>query len=58
MKHSVDLHLIRRSFLPNDDLVLEWDKVHEEKGKLPKFKCLWLGQFHISGKLIPSNYIF
>lgn len=30
------------------DLVLMWDKAHEEKGKHAKFDKLWLGLFQIS----------
>jgi hypothetical protein len=39
------------------DLVLKWDKAHEEKGKHTKFQHLWLGPFIISKKLGPSTFI-
>jgi hypothetical protein len=29
------------------DLVLKWDKPHEDKGKHSKFQQLWLGPFII-----------
>ena len=29
------------------DLVLKWDKAHEEKGKHTKFQRMWLGPFQI-----------
>ena len=40
------------------DLVLKWDKAHEEKGKHTKFQILWLGPFQIIekiGLLLHSN---
>ena len=33
------------------DLVLKWDKAHEEKGDHTKFQKLWLGQFVIAEKI-------
>jgi hypothetical protein len=39
------------------DLVLKWDKAHEEKGKHTKFQHLWLGPFLIAKKLGPSTFI-
>ena len=38
------------------DLVLKWDKEHEDKGKHTKFQCLWLGPFIIIEKLGPSTF--
>ena len=34
-----------------NDLVLKWDKDHEDKGDHTKFQHLWLGPFVISKKL-------
>jgi len=33
------------------DLVLKWEKSHEEKGNDSKFQRLWLGQFQIIVKI-------
>ena len=38
------------------DLVLKWDKEHEDKGKHTKFQCMWLGPFIITEKLGPSTF--
>ena len=38
------------------DLVLKWDKAHEEKGKHTKFQKLWLGPFQIVEVIGPSTY--
>ena len=38
------------------DLVLRWDKEHEDKGKHTKFQSLWLGPFIITEKLGPSTF--
>ena len=38
------------------DLVLKWDKVHEEKGDHTKFQKLSLGPFVIAEKIIPSTF--
>ena len=39
-----------------EDLVLKWDKVHEEKGDHTKFQKLWLGPFVIAEKIGPSTF--
>lgn len=33
------------------DLVLKWEKAHEEKGKHTKFKSWWIGPYTILEKL-------
>ena len=38
------------------DLVLKWDKVHEEKIDHTKFQKLWLGPFVIAEKIGPSTF--
>ena len=38
------------------DLVLKWDKSHEDKGEHTKFQCLWLGMFVIDEKLGPITF--
>eukprot|EP00253_Pinus_taeda_P022023 PITA_22023 len=39
------------------DLVLKWDKAHEDKGKNTKFQKLWLGPFQICEKVGHSTFI-
>eukprot|EP00253_Pinus_taeda_P009284 PITA_09284 len=39
------------------DLVLKWDKAHEDKGKHTKFQKLWLGPFQICEKVGHSNFV-
>eukprot|EP00253_Pinus_taeda_P018292 PITA_18292 len=39
------------------DLVLKWDKAHEDKGKHTKFKKMWLGPFHICETIGHSTFI-
>eukprot|EP00253_Pinus_taeda_P019664 PITA_19664 len=39
------------------DLVLKWDKAHEDKGKDTKFQKMWLRPFQINEKIGPSTYI-
>ena len=39
------------------DLVLKWDKAHEDKGKHSKFQKLWLGPFQICEKVGHSTFI-
>jgi hypothetical protein len=38
------------------DLVLKWDKPHEDKGKHSKFQQLWLGPFMIKEKIGQGTY--
>ena len=39
------------------DLVLKWDKIHEEKGKHTKFQRMWLGPFQIVELIGPSTFM-
>ena len=39
------------------DLVLKWDKAHEEKGKHTKFQRMWLGPFQIIEVIGPSTFV-
>jgi len=52
--HAHHQQLVKASFDSNSvssknfqlrDLVLKWDKSHEEKGKNTKFQRMWLGPF-------------
>ena len=56
MKTSFDRISISNKDLQVGDLVLKWDKSHEDKGEHTKFQCLWLGPFVISEKLGPNTY--
>eukprot|EP00253_Pinus_taeda_P016726 PITA_16726 len=39
------------------DLVLKWDKAHEDKGKHTKFQNMWLGPFQICEKIGHLTFI-
>eukprot|EP00253_Pinus_taeda_P020293 PITA_20293 len=39
------------------DLVLKWDKAHEDKGKHTKFQKMWLGPFQICEKIGQSTFM-
>ena len=39
------------------DLVLKWDKAHEEKGKHTKFQRMWLGPFQITEVIGLSTFM-
>ena len=56
MKHWFDHRKSANRDLEVGDLVLKWDKEHEDKGKHTKFQCLWLGPFIITEKLGPSTF--
>ena len=38
------------------ELVLKWDKPHEDKGKHSKFKQLWLGPYLIKEKICQGTF--
>lgn len=38
------------------DLVLKWDKPHEDKGKRTKFQSMWIGSYIVHEKLGPHTY--
>ena len=57
MKASFDSNLITIKDIQIGDLVLKWDKAHEEKGKHTKFQRMWLGPFQIAEFIGPSNFI-
>jgi len=45
VKASFDAILVTQRSFQVGDLVLKWDKAHEEKRKHTKFKKLWLEHF-------------
>ena len=46
-----------RKYFQMGDLVLKWDKAHEEKGKHTKFQRMWLGPFQIVEVIGPSTFM-
>ena len=56
VKSSFDSCSIRSKNLSIGDLVLKWDKAHEEKGKHTKFQKMCLGPFQIVEKI--GSYTF
>eukprot|EP00253_Pinus_taeda_P005513 PITA_05513 len=64
--HAKHQQIIKSSFdstsssskqLQVGDLVLKWDKSHEDKGKHVKFQKMWLGPFQINEKIGHSTFI-
>jgi len=53
IKSSFDINSTSPNFLQIGDLVLKWDKVHEDKGKHTKFQKIWIGPFQIIEKIGP-----
>jgi hypothetical protein len=51
IKKWFDNRSVGEIFFEVGDLVLKWDKAHEEKGKHTKFQKLWLGPFQVAKKL-------
>ena len=47
VKDSLDASSVAQKSFQVGDLVLKWDKAHEEKGKHTKFQKFWLGPFQI-----------
>ena len=56
VKHWFDHRKSSSIYFEVGDLVLKWDKAHEEKGKHTKFQFLWLGPFIIIESLGPSTF--
>ena len=57
VKASFDSNIISIKNFQVGDLVLKWDKAHEEKGKHTKFQRMWLGLFQIAGTIGPSTFM-
>ena len=53
IKGLFDSNTIKTKKFEIGDLVLKWDKVHEDIGKHTKFQKLWLGPFQIIEKIGP-----
>ena len=48
--------MVSRKYFQIGDLVLKWDKAHEEKGKHTKFQRMWLGPFQIVEVVGPLTF--
>ena len=49
--------MISRKYFQMGDLVLKWDKAHEEKGKHTKFQRMWLSPFQIIEVIGSSTFM-
>lgn len=56
-KSSFDSNIMTRKIFQMGDLVLKWDKAHEEKGKHTKFQRMWLGPFQIVEVIGPLMFL-
>ena len=45
VKDSFDANFVSPKTFQVGDLILKWDKVHEQKGKHTKIQRMWLGPF-------------
>eukprot|EP00253_Pinus_taeda_P028971 PITA_28971 len=57
IKYSFDTTSTGPKLLQVGDLVLKWDKAHEDKGKHTKFQKMWLIPFQIIEKIGPLTFI-
>eukprot|EP00253_Pinus_taeda_P028415 PITA_28415 len=57
IKSSFDSILSGSKQFQVGDLVLKWDKAHEDNGKHTKFQKMWLGQFQICEKIGHSTFM-
>jgi len=57
VKSSFDASSTGSKLLSIGDLVLKWDKAHEEKSKHTKFQKMWLGPFQIVEKIGSNTFI-
>ena len=57
VKASFYSNMISKKYFHVRDLVLKWDKAHEEKGKHTKFQRMWLGPFQIAEIIGPSTFM-
>ena len=56
VKRWFDKRKSRKGNFEIGDLVLKWDKPHDEKRKHTKFQHLWVGPYQIVEKLGLSTY--
>ena len=56
VKSWFDRGLSSNKELQVGNLVLKWDKAHEDKGEHTKFQRLWLGPYVIAEKLGPNTF--
>jgi hypothetical protein len=56
IKHWFDKKSIGDKYFQVGDMILKWDKLHEDKGKNSKFQQLRLGPFMIKEKIGKGTY--
>ena len=57
VKASFDTTSVAPKNFQIGDLVIKWDKAHEEKGKHTKFQIMWPGSFQIIEEIGPSTFL-
>eukprot|EP00253_Pinus_taeda_P022666 PITA_22666 len=57
VKASFNSNMVSKNDFQIGDLILKWDKTHEEKGKHSKFQRMWFGPFQIAEIIGPSNFM-
>ena len=57
VKTYFDSNSVSRKDFQLGDLVLKWDKAHEEKSKHTKFQRMWLEPFQIVELIGPSTFM-
>ena len=57
VKNSFDANFVSQKNFQVGDLVLKWDKAHEQKGKHTKFQRMWFGPFQITEQIGPSTFM-
>eukprot|EP00253_Pinus_taeda_P015652 PITA_15652 len=57
VKASFDSNMVSMKDFQIGDLVLKWDKAHEEKGKHSKFQRMWLEPLQIVEIIGPSTFM-
>ena len=56
IKSSFDTTSTSSNQLQVGDLVLKWDKAHDDKGKHTKFQSMWIGKFTFHEKIGQHTY--
>ena len=56
IKRWFDKKSVEKNKFSVGDLVLKWDKGHEDKGKHTKFQSLWIGPFTVQKNLCQHTY--
>jgi len=56
IKRCFDINFVGKNSFSVGDLVLKWDKSHEDKGKHTKLQSLWIGPYRVHEK--PGQHIY